>query len=878
MTDTEKILNLLEINENIPALVIDEESSIISGNFSWSKLFHSHESGKSFYKYFDKNASLLIKNSVLDAKTFLKTQRRDINIEVDEISRNFNLLISPFQLDKKLYCYILLIDNNPIEELHVYPTLDIKSVTSKYNKIIEMLKQSLPKSLVEKKNFQYEIDIENEPIAIKDNVQYLFTNKSFNYRYKLSDLSNTLITSESIFPKNLLAKIKLAENEIYSTKSAFVIEEKIVKDSVSQLNNRILLLPILNKENIVESIMIIGSIKSENEIPETLQETKDTEFSEIDKSDIHEIDNAAEAKIIYDRNNFDIIEANFIAAKLYGYDLEVFKELNITELFPPEEMQKLLMYSEEKGNYIFNQLQRDGSIISVNVYRENIKWEDREACLETITLNQPEEEVIDLKEDEDEKQSNIQEKEVTAKADEEIKSESKSEFLSSLFHEILTPVNVILGFVQEIIDSLDSPTEEQKESAQIIKDNQQMLLQTMNTAAQFAQLDENKIKLKIEEFNFNKYMVDLNDSYSRDAEKANIKIVLDDIPDSLVLRHDRSKLLASISYLVKFVLKLTKSSKIYLSLKVIDEKLYFLIKDSEKGIAENVASDLLEIFNNQQFSKKKNYGISPISIKLANLLNKLLSVTIKEFTHSNGIKTIALVTTMNFEKSKETLAPETEQIKIPLTEEVHESTEEEILPETDTENYDAIEDEIEIESDITSEIEQDIPVGEVDDKIVEDIEDEEEIVTEEIATVEESEEKITPQEIIDQDAESSNLADLSCLFIDDSVDAQLLFKSQMNDFKQLKVSPNLTEALPLLSKYNFDLVVVDIHLNDKYNGLDALKIIRQFNSYKDIPIFAITAYPFEKDREKFLSFGFTDYFVKPLLKEQLIDSLLKILS
>jgi CheY-like chemotaxis protein len=67
-------------------------------------------------------------------------------------------------------------------------------------------------------------------------------------------------------------------------------------------------------------------------------------------------------------------------------------------------------------------------------------------------------------------------------------------------------------------------------------------------------------------------------------------------------------------------------------------------------------------------------------------------------------------------------------------------------------------------------------------------------------------------------------------------------------------------------------------LNDKYNGLDALKIIRQFNNYKDTPIFAVTAFPFEKDREKFLSFGFTDYFVKPLLKEHLIDSLAKILS
>ncbi len=878
MTDTEKILNLLEINENISALVIDEDSNIVSGNFSWSKLFHSHESGKNFYKYFDKNTSLLVKNSVLDAKTFSKIQERDINIEVDGVLQNFNLLISPFKLDKKLYYYILLIDKNPVDELIVFPTLDINSETIKYRKIIDMLKESLPNSLVEKKNFQYEIDIEKEPIAIKDNVQYIFTNKCFNNKYELSDTSNTILISENIFSKKLLTKIKLAENEIYNTKSAFIIEEKILKNNAFQLINRILLLPLLSKENSIESIIIIGSNASESDPQKQPKEFVQTESSKTSTQDFSKIDNAAEAKIIYDRNNYDILDANFIAAKLYGYNLEEFKGMNITELFPPEEMQKLLMHSEERGSYILNQLKSDGNIISVNVQKENIIWKEKEACLETINLNQPEEEVIEL-EDEPEKQLKVEEKEVVTQAVNESKGESKSEFFSSLFHEILTPVNVILGFVQEIIDSLDNPTEEQKESAQIIKDNQQILLQTMNTAAQYAQLDENKIKLKIEEFDLNKYLVDLNDSYSRDVNKANIKVVFEDIPDSLILKHDRAKLLAAISYLIKFILKLTKSSKIYLSIKVIDEKLHFLVKDSEKRISENVANDLLEIFNNYQISKKKNYGISPISIKLAILLNKLLSVSIKEFYDLNDIRTIALVTTISFDKSKETLKPEAKNIEISSELEYEGSKKEQIF--TKTEVDDEIIDETEIESDVIHEIEQDIPNGEVDEKIVEDIEDEEEIVTEEIATLEESEKQIAPQEIIsqvDEDVEPSNLAELSCLFIDDSVDAQLLFKSQMNGFKQLKISPNLSEALPLLNKYNFDLIIVDIHLNDKYNGLDALKIIRQFNNYKDTPIFAVTAFPFEKDREKFLSFGFTDYFIKPLLKEQLINSLKKVLS
>jgi hypothetical protein len=236
-----------------------------------------------------------------------------------------------------------------------------------------------------------------------------------------------------------------------------------------------------------------------------------------------------------------------------------------------------------------------------------------------------------------------------------------------------------------------------------------------------------------------------------------------------------------------------------------------------------------------KLAKRKITVYLQISIKLAILLNKLLSVSIKEFYDLNDIRTIALVTTISFDKSKETLKPEAKNIEISSELEYEGSKKEQIL--TKTEVDDEIIDETEIESDVIHEIEQDIPNGEVDEKIVEDIEDEEEIVTEEIATVEESEKQIAPQEIIsqvDEDVEPSNLAELSCLFIDDSVDAQLLFKSQMNGFKQLKISPNLSEALPLLNKYNFDLIIVDIHLNDKYNGLDALKIIRQFKNYKDM--------------------------------------------
>ena len=99
MTDTEKILNLLEVNEGIPTVVTEEDGSIISGNNIFSENFNSIKRGQNFYSLFDKNTALLIKNNFIDAKIFLKIQRRIVQINIDNSILNLNLIISPFKLD-----------------------------------------------------------------------------------------------------------------------------------------------------------------------------------------------------------------------------------------------------------------------------------------------------------------------------------------------------------------------------------------------------------------------------------------------------------------------------------------------------------------------------------------------------------------------------------------------------------------------------------------------------------------------------------------------------------------------------------------------------------------------------------------------------------
>jgi CheY-like chemotaxis protein len=129
-----------------------------------------------------------------------------------------------------------------------------------------------------------------------------------------------------------------------------------------------------------------------------------------------------------------------------------------------------------------------------------------------------------------------------------------------------------------------------------------------------------------------------------------------------------------------------------------------------------------------------------------------------------------------------------------------------------------------------------------------------------------------------KNAEKFTISSLSCLYIEDQVDSQILFKVQMKELKDIKFAVSFEEALPLLSTFHFDFLVIDINLQGEYNGLDALRIIHKMPGLENIPIIAVTAYVLPGDREKFIASGFNDFISKPIFHAKLIDVLGKIFT
>lgn len=76
------------------------------------------------------------------------------------------------------------------------------------------------------------------------------------------------------------------------------------------------------------------------------------------------------------------------------------------------------------------------------------------------------------------------------------------------------------------------------------------------------------------------------------------------------------------------------------------------------------------------------------------------------------------------------------------------------------------------------------------------------------------------------------------------------------------------EALAQIDKYDFDLVLLDIHLGDE-NGVDVANTIRARLGDQVPPIIAVTAYAEPGADRKYLDVGFDDYLAKPLTVDRL---------
>ncbi|WP_233195758.1 response regulator [Aquimarina sp. MAR_2010_214] len=209
--------------------------------------------------------------------------------------------------------------------------------------------------------------------------------------------------------------------------------------------------------------------------------------------------------------------------------------------------------------------------------------------------------------------------------------EIKSEFLDSVTHELLTPLNTIKGTT--FLLQKEKLTTHQVNQIKLINVSSDYLLNLINDVIQLNDLEKENLELRNEEFDLKSLLNNLIDSSLMMKNNGNeIHRKIDsDIPS--ILKGDMLKISRIILNILDNALKFTRNGNIYIKVSLIstsnnNAKVKFSIQDTGIGMTEEQIHNAFEAFHQGSVRINREYGGTGLGLSIVKRMLKLLNSNI----------------------------------------------------------------------------------------------------------------------------------------------------------------------------------------------------------------------------------------------------------
>lgn len=181
-----------------------------------------------------------------------------------------------------------------------------------------------------------------------------------------------------------------------------------------------------------------------------------------------------------------------------------------------------------------------------------------------------------------------------AKHKAELADKMKSKYLADMSHEIRTPLNAITGF-SELMAFADTD-EERMSYYDVIKMNNQLLMQLINDILDISKIEADAIKITYEQLDVSELMDTIYAS-AKLRVPGGVKLVLEKEADHHMFGTDSMRLLQLINNLVNNAIKNTKEGSITMGYTIQpDDQLRFYVRDTGIGIDKEKLKDVFDRF------------------------------------------------------------------------------------------------------------------------------------------------------------------------------------------------------------------------------------------------------------------------------------------
>jgi signal transduction histidine kinase/ActR/RegA family two-component response regulator len=220
-----------------------------------------------------------------------------------------------------------------------------------------------------------------------------------------------------------------------------------------------------------------------------------------------------------------------------------------------------------------------------------------------------------------------------AKEKAEKASLAKAQFLSTITHELRTPLYAVTGLTHLLLE--ENPKENQKENLNSLKFSGEYLLSLINNILDLNKLEANKVEVEKTTFNLKKRMKDVIIALKKSGDDRKTKIHLEfdeSIPNSL--SGDPLKLSQILINLIGNSVKFTQNGDVFVRVQNIDRtndkiSLHFEIEDNGVGISKKKQKSIFETFSQGSLQINRNFGGTGLGLSIVKNLLELMNSKIQ---------------------------------------------------------------------------------------------------------------------------------------------------------------------------------------------------------------------------------------------------------
>lgn len=217
---------------------------------------------------------------------------------------------------------------------------------------------------------------------------------------------------------------------------------------------------------------------------------------------------------------------------------------------------------------------------------------------------------------------------IVAKEKAELASKTKANFLSTVTHELRTPLYAVTGLTNMLLD--ESPKEHQVPHLKSLKFSGDYLLTFINDILQINKIEANKVELDPEVFNLKNKIENVMSALGNSAKDNGTTLHFnyeDGLPETY--NGDQLKISQILINLLGNAIKFTKDGDIWVRAYKIDQKdnkytLRFEIEDNGIGITKEKQDQMFESFSQGSVQINRKYGGTGLGLSIVKGLIKIL--------------------------------------------------------------------------------------------------------------------------------------------------------------------------------------------------------------------------------------------------------------